>query len=140
MDLLLTFLVQLITPPKPYTHFFNSQALFVSASLGGIKTFQLISSPFKKSVLVSIAFNFHFFCAMDASIIIKASLEQVGGSFNISSLYISSKPVATSPALATTLLSMLLKEQAYFSGIEFFLYMVLLCRHYFVPSLIVQFV
>ena len=56
------------------------------------------------------AFNFHFFCAIDASIILRASSEQVGESFIVSSLYISWKRFATGLALATTLLSMFLKE------------------------------
>ena len=99
--------------PKPYRHFFNSQT-FVSTFLGGItKSFLSISSPCKKAVLISMAFNFHFLCAINASIILRASLEQVGESFNISSLYISSKP------WATPILSMILKEQTHFSHINF---------------------
>ena len=103
MGLLLTFLVQLIigdislqytTYTKYHLNhihiFFNNQT-FVSASLAGMtKTFPSVSSPCRKKVLISMAFIFYFFCAINASIILRASLEQVGGSFNISSLYISS--------------------------------------------------
>ena len=55
-----------------------------------------------------------FFGTINANIILIASLEQVGGFFNISS-----KPFATNQTSTTILLSMFLKDQTYFSDINF---------------------
>ena len=127
MVLLLTFLVQLsigkislyyTTYVKHHLNhihiFFNSQT-FVSDSLGGITktTFPSVSSPCKKEVLISVTFSFHFFRAINASIILTASLEQVGESFN---LYIFL--LATSRALVIILL-MVLKDRTHLSDIYF---------------------
>ena len=65
------------------------------------------------------ALNFHFFYAVNVNISLRASTEYIVESFNISSLYISSKPFDASKVLATALLSMFLKEQTHFSVIDF---------------------
>ena len=126
MVLLLTFLVQLIigkillyytTYVKHHLNhiqiFFNSQT-FLSDSLGGITkaTFPSVSSPCKKEVLISMTFSFHF-SVQSMLAILRASLEQVGESFN---LYIFL--LATGQALVIILL-MFLKEQTHLNDICF---------------------
>ena len=128
MGLLFTSLVQLMkrntslyytTDAKHHLNHIYSFSIarhFVSASLGRIiKKFLSISSPCKKAVLISMAFNFHFFFGtINTNIILRASLEQGGEFFNISS-----KAFATNQSSATILLSMFLKDQTYFSDISF---------------------